>query len=249
MKLLLTLLAGILLAPPLFAAADSSFERQRESFRSGGRKINVVTFTPKAPGKYPGVIVLHSSAGTLVGQGELEKFAGQLAARGKVAFVVRYFDRTGTTYAGSGAIDRHAGVWGETVKHAVDFAAAHPRVRAESLGIFGFSLGAFLAVAESSVDPRVDAVVEVSGGIFAGFAPRMRRLPPLLILHGDADRIVPVQRAYELEKRARQLGVRPQMKIYPGANHRLAGAPMNDARARALAFFDRQLDRSAKARR
>ena len=216
-------------------------EQRRENFQSGGRNIRVETFAPKEPGRYPAVLVLHSAAGMLAGKRELVDFSRQLAARGHVAFLVHYFHRTGTLIAGDRAIAELPPVWIETVRHAVDFASAHPKVNRESIGIFGFSLGAYLAVAESSLDPRVDAVVEVAGGIFEGFEPRMRRVPAMLILHGRADERVPVVRAFELQKAARPLGATPQVKIYDGEGHRLSKAAAQDAAQRALSFFHEHL--------
>jgi dienelactone hydrolase len=61
-------------------------EVTRESFISGGRKIRVETFAPAGASRSPGVLVLHTSAGTLLGKAELERFSRRLAERGMVAF-------------------------------------------------------------------------------------------------------------------------------------------------------------------
>lgn len=167
----------------------------------------------------------------------MDHFARLLAAQGAVVYFVHYFDRTGTIFAGDRSIDANSLAWTETARDAVDFAAAHPRTRKDTIGLFGYSLGAFLAVAEASRDPRVVAVVEISGGIFKGFAPRMRRVPPMLILHGRMDQRVPVARAFELEKKATRLGSTPAIKIYEGEGHVLSPDAANDATRRALAFF------------
>jgi len=228
-------------------AAAPRAERQRESFTSGGRRITVETFAPAGRERLPAVIVLHSAAGTLVGKGELARFSRALAAQGKVAFLVRYFDRTGTIFANDRDIDRLTSTWMETIRHAVDFAAAHPRVRADSIGLFGYSLGAYLAVAESSLDPRVDAVAEVAGGVLAGFEGRMRRLPPTLILHGRADQRVPLSEAYEVQRAGRRFGSATELKIYEGEGHRLSRTASEDATRRALRFLHQHL--KARGRR
>ena len=230
-------------------ASAREIETQRESFVSGGRRISVETFAPAGADRCPAVLVLHSAAGTLVGKGELVRFSRTLAEQGKVAFLVRYFDRTGTIFAGDRAIDEHTGVWMETVQDAVNFAAGHPRVRADRIGMFGFSLGAYLSVAIGTRDPRVDAVAEIAGGIFEGSAGGMRRFPPMLILHGRADQRVPVQRAFELRQAARRLGAKPELRIYDGEGHRLSPAASADASRRALAFLDRHLGDSGRGRR
>lgn len=221
----------------------------RENFTSGGRKISVQTFAPRAPGRHPAVLVLHSSAGTLFGKSELQRFSRALAERGMVAFMVRYFDRTGTVFAGDKAINEHRQVWEETVADALDFASAHPRVRRDSIGAFGFSLGAFLAVSVASRDTRVDAVAELSGGIFDYLGGRLRRVPPLLIQHGTADQRVNVRYAHELAREARRLGTRPVVRLYPGEAHVLSKPALAEARTRALDFLQAQLRSRDRARR
>jgi dipeptidyl aminopeptidase/acylaminoacyl peptidase len=160
-----------------------------------------------------------------------------------VAFLVHYFDRTGTFFAGDGTIGRHLHVWEDTVIDCVSFAANHPRVRRESIGIFGYSLGAFLAVSVASRDSRVDAVAEVAGGLFTYLGGKLRRVPPTLAMHGTDDRRVNVRYAHELDRVARRLGVPPVLKLYPGEGHVLSESAMADARARSLAFLSRQLER------
>ena len=69
----------------------------------------------------------------------------------------------------------------------------------------------------------------------------MRRLCPVLILHGEADPVVPVQEAYHLKEvlEARELPY--EMQIYPGVGHGFAGAIWEDALARTLAFLRKYL--------
>lgn len=242
--LILAALASFIPRAIAAAPADFAVEKTRESFLSGGRRISVETFTPKAPGRFPAVLVLHSSAGTLVGKGALEDFSRSLARRGMVALMVRYYDRTGTIFAGDRGISKHLHTWEDTVVDALDFTAAHPRVRRESIGIFGYSLGAFLAVSTASRDGRVDAVAELAGGMFDYLGGRLRRVPPTLILHGTADERVKVRYAQALEREARRLGARPVVKLYPGEGHVLSAAAAADARQRAIAFLETQLRKS-----
>lgn len=241
-KTLLSLAIGMVSAIHTIKAAPvARIQEERASFMSGGRKISVETFAPAGVERLPAVLVLHSSAGTLVGKGELVRFSRALAAQGQVAFLVRYFDRTGTVIASGRDIDRFTAAWLATVRDAVDFAAAHPRVRANSIGLFGYSLGAYLAVAEASLDPRIDAVVEVAGGVLAGFEGRMRRLPPTLILHGTADERVLLSEAYEVQSAGRRFGSVVELKLFPGEGHRLSRSASEDASRRALRFLDQHL--------
>lgn len=219
------------------AAQPLPVEETHAVFVSGGCRIHVDVYAPANARRYPAVLVLHTAAGTLLGKGALENFARRIAEQGAVTFFVHYFDRTGTFFAGDEAISRLSPVWLATIHDAVDFAASYPRTDPGALGIFGYSLGAFLAVAESARDIRVKAIVEVAGGIFHHYEPQMQRMPALLILHGSADQRVPKACADELAAKARHLGIKPTMKIYPGEGHLLSPAAMKDAAQRTLEFF------------
>ena len=248
----LLICVSLLLGSSLTATAATTprfgVEVKRESFLSGGRRISVVMFAPESAGRFPGVLVLHSSAGTLFGKGEMERFSRALAERGTVAFFVRYFDRTGSILAGDKAIEKNLHVWEDTIGDAMDFAAAHPRVRRGSIGIFGYSLGAFLAVSTASRDRRVGAVAELAGGMFDYLGGRLRRVPPTLILYGTADRRVDPRYARALEREARRLGARPVVKSYPGEGHVLTKPALADASQCSLDFLIAQL-RSARTSR
>lgn len=214
----------------------------RTSFRSGGRLIQVETFMPSGNGRHPGVLVLYGSGGAVAGKGEMTAFARRLSERGMAAFVVHYFNRTGTLAAGDGAIHKHWRTWEATIKDSVDFVAGHPRVRPEALGMFGYSLGAYLAIAESTRDARIKAVAELAGGIFDERQGLAQRFPPMLVLHGSADERVPVERVQTIQKEAWRLGVAPEVKIYDQEGHGLSPAAAEDASGRALSFLRKHLN-------
>jgi carboxymethylenebutenolidase len=113
------------------------------------------------------------------------------------------------------------------------------------IGLLGMSQGGFLSVTESSMDPRVTALVVLYGGIPPSLTDRITHLPPLLDLHGDADPVVPLEKGNALVAKARQLNVPVQQTVYPGAGHVFDANPDNpdarDAMARTVAFFAQAL--------
>lgn len=48
--------------------------------------------------------------------------------------------------------------------------------------------------------------------------------PPTLLIHGDADQIVPVEQSLALDRRLEDLGVEHELHVLPGVNHAFAGA-------------------------
>src|SRR5437868_5304455 len=148
-------------------------------------------FLPQVAGRsLPAVIGLHGSGGAYE---RMSEPAIALAEQGFAVYVVRYFERTGTSSAEDRqVIFRHFMVWAKTVWDAVGVVAKQPSVDAERIGLLGFSLGAYLALSVAAVDSRIRAVVEFFGGLPKEVKFFMRRLCPVLILHGDADMVVPV---------------------------------------------------------
>lgn len=76
---------------------------------------------------------------------------------------------------------------------------------------------------------------------------QITRLPPTLILHGDADRVIPVERAYAPERFLKLRAIPYAIRICPGADHGFDADPADpaarDAERRAADFFDARLKR------
>ena len=60
--------------------------------------------------------------------------------------------------------------------------------------------------------------------------------PPIMIFHGDADQIVPVQHAHVLHKKLMAKGVESELVVVEGAGHGVAGAGGKDYIGKAEAF-------------
>jgi carboxymethylenebutenolidase len=134
---------------------------------------------------------------------------------------------------------KNFGTWRATVTDAVDYIATRPEVK--RIGCFGYSLGAYLSLAQAAHDHRLGAVVELAGAIDKEHAGLVKRLLPILILHGKKDRRMPSEKAYRLEKVLQRLRVPYDMKIYPGEGHVLSTASQRDAASRAVRFLQRHL--------
>jgi carboxymethylenebutenolidase len=209
-------------------------------FESDKHSITVEQFLPKAPGRYPAIIALHGSGG--IREGWAEQPARLMASQGYAVFVVHYFERTGTVWADHDTTHTNFPDWMRTVGDAITFAAQHASVDANRIGLLGFSLGAYLALSVASVEPRVKAVVEFFGGMpeeLHGFT----RMPPVLILHGEDDRVVPVTEATRLQRLLERSGAHCEMKLYPGAGHGFNGYQLLDAGQRTIQFLQRYLIR------
>ncbi|MEV0901505.1 alpha/beta hydrolase [Actinoplanes sp. NPDC049802] len=67
--------------------------------------------------------------------------------------------------------------------------------------------------------------------------------PPLLLAHGDQDRVVPVGQSRELHERLTAVGAPAELRIVAGADHCFVGADLVPLVDEGLAFLDRHLGR------
>jgi carboxymethylenebutenolidase len=209
-------------------------------FQSGGKTIRLDAYLPESSdGPIPAVIALHGAGGGVSG---MERYAGMLAAQGFAVYVLHYFDRTGIESADKPAIMRNFLLWMKTLWDAISFVETQPGVDGERIALLGFSLGAYLSLANSAIDHRVKAVVEFFGGMPKEMNLFMKRLCPVLILHGEGDATVPVEEAYHLQKLLEKKGIPYEIKIYPGAGHGFEDqAIWRDAGLRSLQFLQKYL--------
>jgi len=242
------------LSPPGQAkTAEIEISETDETFPSHGKKVTVERFEPKAPGRYPVVVVLHGHGGIGPpgGHSGLRDEARLLAREGYVALIPHYFDRTAGAKLNNAVRNaRYYKIWMETVADAVTYAGKLPQVDRAHVGLVGHSLGASVVVSNGLVDPRVGAVVEYAGSlVFIDGPPEQPpAMPPTLILHGDADKVVPVREARKLAAAFGDWQTPFEIKIYPGAGHGFRGDDAEDAWKRTREFLARHLKGAGFAR-
>ncbi len=217
---------------PTISQADLTFD-------SGGKPIRLDAYIPATNGNpLPAVIALHGAGGDVQG---MDQSAMLLAEQGFAVYVLHYFDRTDTESADKATILRNFPIWMKTLWDALSFVEKQPAVDRERIALLGFSLGAYLSLANASIDNRVQAVVEFFGGLPREMKLFMRRLCPVLILHGEADSTIPVSEAYNLQRLLQEKGIPCEIKIYPGTGHGFDNDVWRDAGPRALEFLQRYL--------
>lgn len=149
---------------------------------------------------------------------------------------------------------------------AIDYLLTREDVDPERIGLFGFSMGGTIGLAAAAEREEIRAVAAGSTfstwkGVTGDYAGGLGRLlipagrdaaasaarlgegvgRPLLITHGDADRIVNVRHAALLERAASEAGVRVAVHIEPGAGHvTWVNDPAEVGVKRAIAEFFRE---------
>ena len=231
-----------LLCVPLLCGEEIPLQVSRVSILSGGRQIRATVFQPVANAPRPAILVLHGAGGMMFDGAEMRRMSRHLAGEGNTVYLLHYFNSTGTPFAVRGStMARHFATWRRAVLDAIDHIhATHPG-RAP-VGVYGYSLGGFLALFAASDNPRVGAVVEHAGGVWNDKLDRLGKLPPVLMIHGERDGRVPFERyarpvVPELRKRSPKVVTR----FFPAEGHRFTPAAMKTVREDTAAFFARSL--------
>ena len=238
--ILIYLLAGGL---ALSSAVGQTVEETKVILPLRAGKISAELFEKGGRPKGPAILVLHGAGGTLLDGPEMRRVARRLAADGNAVYFLRYFESTGTLVALDGTMQRHFRTWLETVRESID-AIQRTRADATPVGLYGYSLGGFLALAAASDNARVGAVVEHAGGVWNSKMDRIQEMPPVLMVHGEQDGRVPfAQYAKPLLPVLRRRAVLVTTRFFPGEGHVFKPVAMAKVREEAATFFRRHLRR------
>jgi carboxymethylenebutenolidase len=238
-------------------------EWTRGQFQSDGKPVEEHHCVPTGEGPFPAVIILHGSGPRDFGTDDYETMCSKFADSGYYAEFIEYYSQTDAVSPGDlDGMHRNYPIWLNEIHSGVAALKKNPTVNAGQvgkigkIGLIGFSLGSYLAVDYGATYPdEVSAIVEYYGGLSPELHSRAAMLPPVLIIHGDIDRIVPVQQARDLDAALTKAGRPHEMKIYPGAEHafNFPAALMwykpgdtNDAWDRGIKFFDKYLKNEPK---
>ncbi|MDP3509812.1 MAG: dienelactone hydrolase family protein [Candidatus Melainabacteria bacterium] len=204
---------------------------------SRGKPIRVEWFRPSHDSGKPVVLILYGASG---GE-DSEYFRGcaqQFADAGFVAGVVHYFDSVDIKWANSAQMSKYFQSWLGTVDDAVTCSQKQFGAK-RKVDLFGYSLGAQLALSCAARDARIGAVSSMSG-CFVCPPAKASRMPPVLILHGARDSTVSLQREKRTEMQLKQLGTPYEVHIYAKQGHCFDSELAQDAILRSIAFFKKQ---------
>lgn len=243
----LLLVLGLLVAP-LRAADDGP---QELTVPASDGQVQIRLFAGEQSGRRPAVIILPGRQGIDKFADAYTRYAKALSSKGIDAVLLSYYDASDRdAMASPDPASRRAYFaerlpnWSMRVRDVVTFMAQRNEFSGK-IGLLGFSNGGFLAVATAASDTRINALVVFYGGIAGLPKNSPAHLPPLLALHGDADRVVPLTAGRALVEKAQALGGSAELIVYPDAGHgfdfNFDRADTRDAFERSVSFLAQQL--------
>ena len=200
--------------------------------------VDVAVYRPNDGLKHPAVVYLHGG-GMSFADPVMDRFHTELASRGLVVLAPHYLlDGTGWPH------------WHESAVNTVTLAASLPSVDADHIGMAGLSMGGQIGLSTAARDPRIKAVAEFFTA-WPGSLPDepIAKLPPVLLLNGTADPIIPFHLAMDLDEILKEHKLPYERHVYEGLGHGLATpASFRDAVHRTTAFFGGNADEPSPTR-
>ena len=244
-----TALAGLatLLSP--IAAHGAASEEFKVT--SGGDSLSVLRYAAAGSQQRPAVIALHGARGIEIRPRAYERYADALTAKGIDTYFLRYMTAadmaalTSTSHEIREAYEttRYDG-WADTVAATVTSVLGRSDCSGR-VGLLGFSLGSYIAAEAAARDTRIAALAVLYGGMPKAMATKVKHLPPLIALHGEADKNVPIAEGRQLVALGKSVGAETELVPYPGKAHGFDFSetdPMTqDAIDRVTRFFQAKL--------
>ena len=136
-------------------------------------------------------------------------------------------------------------------KELITLARTLAGARADRIGLFGISRGGHAALWAASTGAGVQAVVADAPAHIPDINPRPAKPldvlaglgAPLLMMHGTADKEVPIEQSRDYERAARALGKPIVVAYFEGVGHQVSTTKKSqaEARQRAIAFLRQHL--------
>ena len=235
-----TALAG--LATLLSPIAAHSAPGEEFKVSSGGDSLSVSRYAAAGSERRPAVIALHGARGIEIRAGAYERYADALTARGIDTYFLRYMtpaDKAALTSTSHEIREAYETTrfdgWADTVAATVT-AVLDRSDSSGRIGLLGFSLGSYIAAEAAARDTRIAALAVLYGGMPQAMTAKVKHLPPLIALHGEADRSVPISEGRQLVALGKSVGAETEFVPYPGKAH---GFDFSDTDPMTLDAIDR----------
>jgi len=246
-RLVTAVLAPLALVAFLSPAPAAEIAGKSITLPSTERQVKVTYFRAPGDAKRPAVLLLHGAGGFDRRIAEYNHYASVLANAGIDAYLFYYYNEQDDKMMSFGVdiFAQRYEAWAKQVDDVADYLIKQKDSNGK-VGLVGFSNGGILASGASSMDTKVNAAVIYYGTNPWPLNAEPTHYPPLLILHGDADQVIPVEEGKLLAAEAKLTGAKVDLVIYPNEMHGFGSDTSKkngaDALQRTVTFMKRELE-------
>lgn len=193
--------------------------------RGDNKRIEIFWTKPPGKGPFPAIVFIHGHQGVekrwMGGKAPVRK--GRLRITANRGYVAAAVSQPGYGYS-NGPPDFAGPYTQDAVLQAIEFVRGKPFVKADKVGLFGYSRGAIVASMVATRDPKLAAVVLVSGVYdLEEYYPKIRRPGIARRMDDETGGIPAAFRARSAIHHAEK--IRSPLLILHGGNDYLVGSP------------------------
>lgn len=203
------------------------------TFESHGKPIRAIHYRPMGEGRRSAIVMMHGSGARITNRGPWHQLAMRFAADGYQVLTPLFTD----AYPDDGVRPaRMMEAWRDVGEHAIDWFIARG-VERRRTGMFGYSLGSYVAVDGALGNSKAAAAIGLAGGtdVYTPRAPR-RRIPVLVIRAENDTHVLPRNTAaWVAFLREHEINVR--VEVIEGAGHLFTPPEWDQIHTRSAEFY------------
>lgn len=215
------------------SGVGATLRHRTTTFQTRGTKVTIDEYSSRATTTDAAVILLYGSGGVQSAVPYVEQ-ARLFAGAGRCVYLPHYLD---VTRGSAREPELHYGMWAQTVRDALEYIQSRAGIPPSRTVIVGYSLGASVALSAAALEPHLAGIVVWSGSLPDAYRD-FEKLPPLLILHGGRDQVIPDYNARQLAALCTLKQFRCELSIYPEEGHAFSAGAITRADRRIQAFLD-----------
>ena len=219
------------------AAAAPTYEGL--TFESHGKPIRAIHYRPVGQGRRAAIVMMHGSGARIANRGPWHELAMRFAGDGYEVLTPLYVD----AFPDDGIRpERMMEAWRDVGEHAIDWFIERGVDRRRT-GMFGYSLGSYVAVDGALGNSRAAAAIGLAGGtdVYTPRTPR-RRVPVLMIRAENDTHVLPRNTAAWVDF-LRDHDINVQVEVIAGAGHLFRPPEWAEIFTRSAAFYGGNIGR------
>lgn len=212
--------------------------RGRMTIPSNNRTVDAMVYAPRGAPNGAVIVMLHGPRGLRAELTSFDPRALQLASRGYFVVMPQYYDATSNERERD---KRNLDRWRDVADDVATRMNDVPGMDATRVGVWGVSLGGWLAAEGAMKNASLRSAVAVSAGGDMAPGRSFRRQVPILMINAASDPVVSAESVTELATDLRGRGAEIDARTVEGAAHFLAQPQWCETFTATREFFDRTL--------